>query len=62
MAGLVLLVGLISKSETSRPVPVVGRVVLAGRAWAHGWASATSWASESEPETCIFELNWVVLA
>jgi len=22
--------------------------------------SATSWTSESEPETCIFELNWVV--
>jgi len=61
VAGLVLLVGLISKSGTSRPGPVAGRVVLAGRAGASGWASATSWASESEPETCIFELNWVVL-
>jgi len=61
VAGLMLLVGLISKSGTSRPVPVVGRVVLAGRAWASGWASDTSWASESEPKTCIFELNWVVL-
>jgi len=28
--------------------------------WTSGWASVTSWASESEPETCIFELNWVV--
>jgi len=37
------------------------RVVLAGREWATGWTSAISWASESEPEICIFELNWVVL-
>jgi len=30
--------------------------------WASGtsWASSTGWASESEPETCIFELNLVV--
>jgi len=48
---LVLLAGLISKSGTSRP----GQVILAGRAWASGWASATSWASELEPETFIFE-------
>jgi len=55
VAGLVLLAGLISKSGTSRPGLVAGRVVLAGRAEASGWASV------SEPETCIFELNWVVL-
>jgi len=61
VAGLVLLAGLIFKSGTSRPGPVTGRVVLAGQAWAIGWTSATSWASESELETCIFELNWVVL-
>jgi len=35
-------------------------VLLTGRAWASGWASATRWASKSEPETCIFELKWVV--
>ncbi|QCE12077.1 hypothetical protein DEO72_LG10g3317 [Vigna unguiculata] len=73
LVGRVLLVGLAWASDwasatrwanfqgTSRPVPMAERVVLVGRAWASGWARATSWASESEPETCIFELNWVVL-
>jgi len=50
----VLLARRISKSGTCRPRPVTTRVVLAGRAWASGWANATHWASKSEPETCIF--------
>jgi len=36
------------------PVLLAERVVLAGQAWVNGWAS------KSEPEICIFELNWVV--
>jgi len=36
VAGLVLPAGRIFKSGTSRPVPMVGRVVLAGREWASG--------------------------
>jgi len=36
VAGRMLLARRISKSGTSRPGLVVGRVVLAGRAWAGG--------------------------
>jgi len=41
----VLLVGRISKLGTSKPGPVARRVLVAKRAWASGWASATRWAN-----------------
>jgi len=41
VVGWVILDGRIFKSETSRPRPVAGQVLLPGRAWGNSWASIT---------------------